>query len=167
MPGNPDKGLLIMPYSFDNNDTKMWFGQYASDDAFTQHAIDTFTWVQSPNQPTSLVAKSAAKHARERPFPYALSTIREEGLEGRPSYITVAFHSRWMGRPGRFQALKRIVEHMLQFDDVWFATREKHFAEVHPYEPEKFKKAKKIAGGINGATVNGNGITNGTNGVKH
>lgn len=107
---------------------------------------------------------------RERPRPDALSTIREEGLEGRPSYITVAFHSRWMGRPGRFQALKRIVEHMLQFDDVWFATREqiaKHFAEVHPYEPEKFKKAKKIAGGVNGVTVNGNGITNGANGVKH
>lgn len=43
MPQDPSKGLLIMPYSFDNNDTKMWFGQYASDQAFAQHIIDSFT----------------------------------------------------------------------------------------------------------------------------
>ncbi|ORY23117.1 chitin deacetylase 1 [Naematelia encephala] len=135
MPGNPDEGLLIMPYSFDNNDTKMWFGQYASDDAFTQHAIDTFT------------------------------TIREEGLEGRPAYITVAFHSRWMGRPGRFQALRRIVEHMLQFDDVWFATREqiaRHFANEHPYDPSKFKTTP-TSKALNGA-ANGHGKAQNTTG---
>jgi hypothetical protein len=38
---------------------------------------------------------------------------------------------------------------------------------VHPYEPEKFKKDQKIAGGVNGVKLNGKGITNGTNGVKH
>lgn len=42
MPGNPEKGLLIMPYSFDNNDTKMWFGQMASNEAFERHIIDSF-----------------------------------------------------------------------------------------------------------------------------
>ncbi|WVQ70095.1 uncharacterized protein L199_008320 [Kwoniella botswanensis] len=110
-PIDPSKGLLIMPYSFDNNDTKMWFGQMGSDEAYTQHIIDSFT------------------------------TIREEGLAGRPAYITVAFHSRWMGRPGRFQALKRIVDHMKQFDDIWFATREQiatHFAKTIPYDPAAF-----------------------------
>lgn len=44
---------------------------------------------------------------------------------------------RWIGRPGRFQALKRIVEHVSSFDDVWFATREqiaRHFVKEFPYE---------------------------------
>ncbi|OCF32252.1 hypothetical protein I317_06464 [Kwoniella heveanensis CBS 569] len=110
-PADPSKGLVIMPYSFDNNDTKMWFGQMGSNEAYVNHIIDSFT------------------------------TIREEGLAGRPAYITVAFHSRWMGRPGRFQALKRIVDHMKQFDDVWFATREQiaeHFSKTVPYDPEAF-----------------------------
>lgn len=68
--------------------------------------------------------------------PNPRSTIREEGLEGRPAYITVALHSRWIGRPGRFQALKKIVEHFSSFDDVWFATREqiaRHFAKEVPF----------------------------------
>ena len=62
-------------------------------------------------------------------------------MAGRPAYITIAIHSRWMGRPGRFQTLKRIVEHLKQFDDVWFATREqiaRGFAEQVPYDPEEF-----------------------------
>lgn len=50
--------------TLDNNDFKMWLGQVGSDDAFAQHIIDSFT------------------------------TIREEGLEGRPSYITIALHAR-------------------------------------------------------------------------
>ena len=55
--------------------------------------------------------------------------------------MTVAFHSRWMGRSGRISALRRIVEHMKQYDDVWFATREqiaRHFAKEVPYDPEAF-----------------------------
>ncbi|KAM0746553.1 chitin deacetylase 1 [Meredithblackwellia eburnea MCA 4105] len=107
--GKKEEGLVMMPYTLDCNDFKYWIGQVGSDDAFAQHIIDAFT------------------------------TVREEGLEGKPAYITVALHSRWIGRPGRFQALKKIVEHMMQFDDVWFATREqiaRHFKEQFPYEPK-------------------------------
>ena len=32
-----------MPYSFDNNDTKMWFGQLASNEAYYNQIIDSFT----------------------------------------------------------------------------------------------------------------------------
>jgi peptidoglycan/xylan/chitin deacetylase (PgdA/CDA1 family) len=68
------------------------------------------------------------------------SIIREEGLEGKSAYITVALHSRWIGRPGRFAALKRMIEHFTSFDDVWFATREqiaRHWKETYPYVPKK------------------------------
>ena len=69
-----------------------------------------------------------------------ISVIREEGLEGKPAYITVALHTRWIGRPGRFVALKRIIEHFTAHNDVWFATREqiaRHWAETHPYKPKQ------------------------------
>ncbi|WWD19943.1 hypothetical protein CI109_104416 [Kwoniella shandongensis] len=108
-PGSPNEGLVMMPYSLDCNDFKFWQGQLGSDDAFAQRCIDAFT------------------------------TIRDEGLEGKTAYITVALHSRWIGRPGRFQALKRIVEHFSSFDDVWFATREqiaRHWKETYPYVPK-------------------------------
>ncbi|WWC62254.1 uncharacterized protein I303_104850 [Kwoniella dejecticola CBS 10117] len=106
MPGGEEgQKLVMMPYSLDCNDFKFWQGQMGSDDAFAQHCIDAFT------------------------------TIRDEGLEGKSAYITVALHSRWIGRPGRFQALKRMVEHFASFDDVWFATREqiaRHWVETYP-----------------------------------
>ncbi|ORY82930.1 hypothetical protein BCR35DRAFT_331305 [Leucosporidium creatinivorum] len=109
--GKPDEGLVMAPYTLDNNDFKMWLGQVGSDDAFAQHCIDSFT------------------------------TVRDEAIEdGKVGYITVALHSRWIGRPGRFQALKRIVEHFASFDDVWFATKEqtcRHFAKEIPYVPKK------------------------------
>ncbi|GAA5918065.1 hypothetical protein JCM6882_006223 [Rhodosporidiobolus microsporus] len=107
-PGEEDKGLLIMPYSLDNNDFKYYWGQLGSDKAFEERILDSFM------------------------------TIRDEALAGkRHGYITCALHTRWIGRPGRFQTLKRIVEGMLKHDDVWFATREeiaRHFSKEFTFE---------------------------------
>ncbi|KAK4689044.1 allantoinase, partial [Tremellales sp. Uapishka_1] len=108
--GKSEEGLVMMPYTLDCNDFKFWQGQMGSDDAFAQHCINAF------------------------------DTIREEGLEGKPAYITVALHSRWIGRPGRFQALKRMIEYFTSHDDVWFATREqiaRHWTKEYPYTPKK------------------------------
>jgi peptidoglycan/xylan/chitin deacetylase (PgdA/CDA1 family) len=110
MPGGKrEEGLVMMPYTLDCNDFKYWLGQLGSDDAFSQRCINAF------------------------------DVVREEGQDGRAAYITIALHSRWIGRPGRFVALKKIVEHFSQFEDVWFATREqiaRHWKETFPYEPK-------------------------------
>ena len=42
-------------------------------------------------------------------IPGYLSTIYEEGCEGRPAMITIALHARYMGQPGRFPAIKKFV----------------------------------------------------------
>ncbi|BGP12328.1 hypothetical protein JCM10213_003866 [Rhodosporidiobolus nylandii] len=110
-PLDESQGMLLMPYCLDNNDFKFWHSQYGSDDSFAQHLIDSF------------------------------HTIRDEAIAGkRHGYITCALHTRWIGRPGRFQALKRVVNEFKKYDDVWFATREeiaRHFVEAHPYEELK------------------------------
>ncbi|GAA5855021.1 hypothetical protein JCM8547_002348 [Rhodosporidiobolus lusitaniae] len=121
-PGEPGKGLLLLPYTLDNNDFKIWHGQFGSDDALAQRFIDSFI------------------------------TIRDEAIANkRYGYITCALHTRWIGRPGRFQALKRVVEYFAKHDDVWFATREqiaRHFQTVFTYEDSLKLKAENKAKGF-------------------
>ncbi|GJN92453.1 hypothetical protein Rhopal_005483-T1 [Rhodotorula paludigena] len=107
-PGDdPEKALLIMPYSLDNNDFKLWHSQYGSTKLWAEHCVDS------------------------------VKTIRDEAIAGkRHGYITIALHTRWVGRPGRFAALKKMVEEIVGLGDVWFATREdiaRHFAQQYPY----------------------------------
>lgn len=92
----------------------------------------------SPNIVLTLLSKFVLRH-RCLGSSYA-SVIREEGHEGKCAYVTIALHSRWIGRPGRFVALKRMIEHFTSYDDVWFATREqiaRHWVEKFPYVPKK------------------------------
>ena len=51
--------------------------------------------------------------------------------------MTIATHCRCIGKPGRFQALKKIVEYISQKEGVWVATRTQiaeHFREKFPYQ---------------------------------
>lgn len=50
--------------------------------------------------------------------------------------MSAAFHIRVTGRPGRFPALSRFLDHVTAFDDVWIATRE----EIARFWIEKFGK---------------------------
>lgn len=67
----------------------------------------------------------------------AFDTLYEEGEEGMPKMMTIATHCRCIGKPGRFQALKKIVEYINSKEGVWVATRTQiaeHFREKFPYE---------------------------------
>lgn len=67
----------------------------------------------------------------------AFDTLYEEGKEGSPKMMTIALHCRCIGKPGRFQALKKIVDYIASKEGVWVATRTQiaeHFREKFPYE---------------------------------
>lgn len=67
----------------------------------------------------------------------AFDVLYEEGEEGMPKMMTIATHCRCIGKPGRFSALKKIVEYISSKPDVWVATRTQiaeHFREKFPYE---------------------------------
>ncbi|GAA6001844.1 hypothetical protein JCM10207_002347 [Rhodosporidiobolus poonsookiae] len=111
-PEEEGKPLVMMPYSLDNNDFKFWMAPgYGSDDAFAEHCIAS------------------------------VKTIADEAEAGeRYGFVSIALHGRWIGRPGRFQCLKKIVETLKARGDVWFATREeiaRHWVKEHPYQPAK------------------------------
>lgn len=64
----------------------------------------------------------------------AFDVLYEEG-DTQPAMLSIGLHCRLIGRPGRFMALKRFVEYVLNHDRVWLATREdiaRHWLGQHP-----------------------------------
>lgn len=63
----------------------------------------------------------------------AFDTLYEEG-ETHPKMMNIGLHCRIIGKPGRFQGLKRFVEYAQQKSGVWFCRREeiaRHWHEHH------------------------------------
>lgn len=52
----------------------------------------------------------------------AFDVLREEGARS-PRMMSVGLHCRLIGRPGRFRALERFLDHVSRFDDVWICRR--------------------------------------------
>ena len=58
-----------------------------------------------------------------------------EGGE-RPKMMSIGMHCRLLGRPGRFRALQRFLDHVERHADVWVCRRvdiARHWIEHHPY----------------------------------
>ena len=97
---------LVIPYSFDNNDSRLQRGgDFSTGDEFFTYCRDAFDWL------------------------YRL------GCEGRPRMMSVGLHGRIIGRPGRIGALARLIEHMQRHDGVWLCSRAaiaQHWRLHHP-----------------------------------
>lgn len=100
-----DKPHLVVPYTLDTNDMR-------------------FVAVQGFN-------------SGEQYFTYlkdAFDTLYEEG-ETQPKMMSIGMHCRVVGKPARFQALKRFVDYVQSHDKVWIARRidiANHWREHHP-----------------------------------
>ena len=69
----------------------------------------------------------------------SFDTLYEEGADS-PRMMSVGLHCRLVGRPGRFQALKRFVDYAQSHDAVWFCRRvdiARHWRAVHPFSNGK------------------------------
>lgn len=56
----------------------------------------------------------------------------------QPSMMSIGLHCRLIGRPGRFRALQRFLDHIASHDAVWVTRRidiARHFKQVHPFDP--------------------------------
>ena len=102
------KGLLMLPYSFDNNDFKFHVAGsgFRDPNGFLTHIKNSF------------------------------DVLYEEGEEGTPKMMTVGLHCRIIGRPGRFAALREFVDYISKKEGVWVATRSEiasAFRAQYPY----------------------------------
>ncbi|MGL4408272.1 MAG: allantoinase, partial [Zoogloea sp.] len=61
-----------------------------------------------------------------------------EGDE-RPAMLSVGMHCRLLGRPGRFRALQRFLDHIEKHDKVWVCRRvdiARHWVARHPWQAQ-------------------------------
>lgn len=68
----------------------------------------------------------------------AFDVLYAEGAD-RPKMLSIGLHCRLAGRPGRFAALQRFLDHVQRHDHVWIARRvdiARHWASRHPFDPE-------------------------------
>jgi allantoinase len=100
------KAHLILPYSLDNNDSRMARGgDFATSDDFFIYCRDAFDW------------------------------LYRQGSEGRPRMMSIGLHSRIIGRPGRIAGLARLLDHIQRHEGVWLTGRDaiaRHWMEHHP-----------------------------------
>jgi allantoinase len=65
----------------------------------------------------------------------AFDVLYAEGAE-TPKMMSIGLHCRLLGRPGRFLALQRFLDHVARHDRVWIARRvevARHWRSVHPF----------------------------------
>jgi putative urate catabolism protein len=100
---------LVIPYTLDNNDMK--FGTYQGFNS----GDDFFAYLRD-----------------------AFDVLYAEGAEA-PKMMSVGLHMRLAGRPGRFKALARFLDHVQQHDRVWICRRvdiARHWIAHHPHRAE-------------------------------
>ena len=64
----------------------------------------------------------------------AFDALYAEGAEA-PKMLSIGLHGRVIGRPARFGALQRLVDHIAGHDDVWVCRRvdiARHWTTEHP-----------------------------------
>ncbi len=87
------KKQLIIPYTLDNNDMR-----FATNQGFNT-GDHFFNYLKD-----------------------SFDNLYEEGKTS-PKMMSVGLHCRLIGRPGRIQSLKKFLDYVLKFDDVWICKR--------------------------------------------
>jgi putative urate catabolism protein len=97
---------LVVPYSFDNNDSRLQRGaDFSTGDDFFHYCRDAFDW------------------------------LYRRGTQGSPRMMTIGLHCRIIGRPGRLGALVRLLDHIARHERVWLCNRAaiaQHWIAHHP-----------------------------------
>ncbi|MDA9229808.1 allantoinase PuuE, partial [Amylibacter sp.] len=111
-----DHDQLIVPYTLDVNDMRFVTPQgFNSGTQFLDYLKDSFT------------------------------TLYMEGCNGSPKMMSIGLHCRLIGRPGRFEAIRKFLEFVNTHADVWIATREQiadHWMQTHPHK--RFNRPSKM-----------------------
>ena len=88
-----NKKQLIIPYTLDNNDMR-----FATNQGFNS-GEQFYTYLKD-----------------------SFDALYEEG-KTNPKMMSVGLHCRLIGRPGRIQSLKKFLDYVLKFDDIWICKR--------------------------------------------
>ena len=100
---------LVVPYSLDTNDMRFASMQgFNTGDHFFQYLKDAFDVLYAEGDPAGL---------------------------DRPKMMSIGMHCRVLGKPARFRALQRFLDHVQQHDDAWICRRidiARHWQQTQP-----------------------------------
>jgi allantoinase len=100
---------LIVPYALDTNDMRFAAVQgFNTGEHFYHYLKDAFDVLYAEGDPAGL---------------------------DRPKMLSIGMHCRLLGRPARFRALQRFLDHVQRHDEVWVCRRidiARHWAATHP-----------------------------------
>ena len=103
-----DKPQLIIPYTLDANDMRFAAVQgFNSGDQFFAYLRDSF------------------------------DALYREGQNGAPKILSIGLHCRLIGRPGRIESLRKFLDYIEGFSDVWCPRRidiSNHWHEHYPFD---------------------------------
>ncbi|WP_079434377.1 allantoinase PuuE [Zoogloea sp. LCSB751] len=132
-----DYGGFLYDSDYYGDDLPFWSEVHKSDGSTAPHLIVPYT-LDTNDMRFSL--PQGFSHGDEF-FEYlrdAFDVMYEEGDE-RPAMLSVGMHCRLLGRPGRFRALQRFLDHIEKHDRVWVCRRvdiARHWIARHPYRPQ-------------------------------
>jgi peptidoglycan/xylan/chitin deacetylase (PgdA/CDA1 family) len=116
------------------DDLPYWTGVQTSGGAIVQHLVVPYTLDANDMR----FATPQGFNSGEQFLSYlkdAFDVLYAEGEE-RPKMMSVGLHCRLAGRPGRFRALQRFLDHVESHDKVWVCRRvdiARHWARRHPH----------------------------------
>ncbi|NEX62563.1 allantoinase PuuE [Noviherbaspirillum galbum] len=114
LPDGSEKPHLVVPYTLDTNDMRFATAQgFNTGEQFYQYLKDSFDVLYEEGDPNGL---------------------------DRPKMLSIGMHCRLLGRPGRFQALRRFLDYVQSHEQVWICRRidiANHWMQAHPCEENK------------------------------
>jgi allantoinase len=104
---------LVLPYTLDANDMRFALPQgYSHGNEFFEYLRDTFDCLYAEGDPAG---------------------------DNAPKMMSIGMHSRLLGRPGRWQAFERFMQHVASHPQVWVARRidiARHWTKTHPFDAQ-------------------------------
>lgn len=132
-----DHGGFLYDSDYYGDDLPFWVKVEKTDGSTTPHLIVPYTLDANDMR---FALPQGFSHGEEF-FHYlrdSFDVLYAEGGE-RPAMMSIGMHCRLLGRPGRFLALQKFLDHLEKHDRVWVCRRvdiAKHWAQKHPYKEQ-------------------------------
>jgi len=129
-----DHGGFLYDADYYGDDLPFWTRVTKSDGATVPHLVVPYTLDCNDMR----FATPQGFNSGEQFLAYlrdAFDVLYAEGAE-RPKMMSIGMHCRLLGRPGRFAALQRFLDHVERHDRVWICRRAdiaRHWIATHPY----------------------------------
>ncbi len=128
-----ERGDLLYDSDYYGDDLPLWARVDPGDGNSRNHLVLPYTLDANDMR----FATPQGFNSGEQFFAYlrdSFDVLYAEGSD-RPKMMSVGLHCRLVGRPGRFRALQRFLDHVAAHDDVWVCRRidiARHWMDRHP-----------------------------------